>query len=124
MEGLLPAAPAAAVERARARLQQAALTLQNASTGKVAPELARLGQIPDAIAVATANAISRQRQRLDSAAALLEVLSPAATLRRGYSITRANGAVVTSAAAITAGTVLETTFADGTVKSTALPANQ
>ncbi|MDE6417598.1 MAG: exodeoxyribonuclease VII large subunit, partial [Duncaniella sp.] len=64
--------------------------------------------------------IERRRARLDTLGALLSVLSPQATLARGYSITRADGHAVTSAADLPAGTILTTTLADGTVTSTVL----
>lgn len=66
-----------------------------------------------------ATAIDRQRRRLDADAQLIAVLSPEATLRRGYSITRVDGRAVTSAADIAPGTEIETILASGTIRSTA-----
>lgn len=57
--------------------------------------------------------MSRSRQRLDALGELLEALSPEATLRRGYSITRVDGHAVTDSTLITVDTVLETQFAKG-----------
>ncbi len=68
---------------------------------------------------AVATAIDRQRRRLDADAQLIAVLSPEATLRRGYSITRVDGRAVTSAADIAPGTEIETILASGTIRSTA-----
>lgn len=64
--------------------------------------------------------IERQRQRLEAAGALTAALSPEATLRRGFSITRTGGHAVTDGEALSAGTVLETTFADGAVRQSTL----
>ena len=72
-----------------------------------------------AIADAASNRISRQRSLLDSRQTLLEALSPVATLKRGYSITRVDGHAVTSADSIRTGSIIETTLADGKVISTA-----
>ena len=58
--------------------------------------------------------------RLDSIAELIEVLSPVATLRRGYSITRVDGRAVVSVEGLRPGTVIETTLADGVVSSNIL----
>ncbi len=57
--------------------------------------------------------IRQSLQRIASLGELLEAISPQATLRRGYSITRAGGHAVTDSTAIAAGTVLTTTFANG-----------
>lgn len=90
--GLLPALAQNAIERQRQRIG-----LQTAQL----------------IATATRNTMSRSRQRLDALGELLEALSPEATLRRGYSITRVDGHAVTDSTLITVDTVLETQFAKG-----------
>lgn len=84
---------------------------------------ARIGRDVDTlISISARNAIASQKQRLDSAAALLETLSPEATLRRGFSITRLNGHAISDAAALSPGSTVETIFANGsaimTVNST------
>jgi exodeoxyribonuclease VII large subunit len=48
---------------------------------------------------------------------LLSALSPQATLRRGYSITRYEGHAVTDGKEIPAGAVIETTLASGKIIS-------
>ena len=55
----------------------------------------------------------RQSERLKALAELLDALSPEATLRRGYSITRFEGRAVTDGATLPEGAVLTTTFARG-----------
>jgi exodeoxyribonuclease VII large subunit len=49
--------------------------------------------------------------------AMLNALSPEATLRRGYSITRVGGKAITNATQIPVGTEIETTLANGTIIS-------
>ena len=105
-EGLLPIAARNAVERAQSRLRNAATTLSGISGRRLQPQLTRLDMTLKAIADAASNRISRQRSLLDSRQTLLEALSPVATLKRGYSITRV-------------GSIIETTLADGKVISTA-----
>lgn len=119
-EGRLPLLPPAAIERQRSRLRNCATTLQAAGSRRIAPALARLDSAPGTLALAAANLSARCRDRLKAAATLLDALSPAATLRRGYTITRIDGAAVTSAAAVRPGARLETTFSDGTVSSTVI----
>ena len=118
-EGLLPIAARNAVERAQSRLRNAATTLSGISGRRLQPQLTRLDMTLKAIADAASNRISRQRSLLDSRQTLLEALSPVATLKRGYSITRVDGHAVTSADSIRTGRIIETTLADGKVISTA-----
>lgn len=118
-EGLLPIAARNAVERAQSRLRNAATTLSGISGRRLQPQLTRLDMTLKAIADAASNRISRQRSLLDSRQTLLEALSPVATLKRGYSITRVDGHTVTSADSIPPGSIIETTLADGKVISTA-----
>ena len=65
------------------------------------------------------SAFERRVQRLQRIADHLRLLSPDATLQRGYSITTtvADGALVTSADAIPPGTRIATRLAQGTLES-------
>ena len=47
----------------------------------------------------------------------LDAVSPLATLRRGYSITRVNGHAITDADSVASGTLISTTLASGTIES-------
>lgn len=64
-----------------------------------------------------ADIVGRRAAALDSAAALIEALSPEATLRRGYSITRVDGHAVTSFSQLNKGDIVTTVFADGSAVS-------
>lgn len=57
--------------------------------------------------------IESRRRRLEALGEVLEAISPEATLRRGYSITRVNGHAVTDSTVLSKGTVVTTTFATG-----------
>lgn len=118
-EGLLPVLAQGAVERSLTKLRKAAATLDSVSSRRIQPQLTRLQMIADSIPVSALRAIERQLQLLDSRAELLEALSPHATLARGYSITRVNGRAVTDASQVKPGEVLETTLANGTLRSVA-----
>ena len=118
-EGLLPVLAQGAVARSLTKLRKAAATLDSVSSLRIQPQLTRLQMIADSIPVSALRAIERQRQLLDSRAELLEALSPHATLARGYSITRVNGRAVTDASQVKPGEVLETTLANGTLRSVA-----
>lgn len=117
-EALLPAAAMNAVERARARLRSATTMLSGVSGRRVQSQLARLDMTLEAVGRAASTVTSREADRLKAREELLAVLSPMATLRRGYSITRVGGKAVSSVAAIAPGATVETTLADGTFLST------
>lgn len=117
-EALLPAAALNAVERAKGRLRSAASLLSGVSGRRIQSQLSRLDMVRDGVASAGRNALQRQHDRLKAREELLEVLSPMATLRRGYSITRIGGKAVSSIAEVPPGAVVETTLADGTFLST------
>lgn len=80
----------------------------------------RLGpEIPAAITAAVRSTFARANERLAALGVLLDTLSPEATLRRGYTITRVDGHAVTAADPLDPGTVITTTFAGGRIsKST------
>lgn len=112
-EALLPVAATGAVERAKAMLTRAVSTLYGLSSGKIEPSRARLDMIAANLAAASSNQLRRQAERLDASEKLLEVLSPASTLARGYSITRIDGHAVSSVKDVPLGALLEITVADG-----------
>ena len=117
IEGQLPIAPVAAVERASNRLSRSVMALEAVSARCIVPRLSRLEATAAAIGPAVANQMARRGDRLNSMEELLDALSPAATLRRGYSITRVDGKAVRSAEKLASGTIITTTLAEGTVTS-------
>lgn len=118
--GQLPVLPLDATRRAAMRLNKAGVMLSGISSRQLTPARSRLDVMQAGVAAAAANAVARSRQMLDNRESLLGALSPDAVLRRGYSITRVDGHVVTDASAIAADAVIETTLACGTVKSRAI----
>ena len=90
--GLLPALALNVIERHRQR------------TGPQASQM---------IATAATNILQHSRQRLNALGDLLDALSPEATLRRGYSITRINGHAITDSSTIKPGDTIETILAHG-----------
>ena len=117
-EALLPAAALNAVERSKGRLRSAASLLSGVSGRRIQSQLSRLDMFREGVTSAGRSALQRQTERLKAREELLEVLSPMATLRRGYSITRIGGKAVSSVAVVPPGVVVETTLADGTFLST------
>ncbi len=116
-QALLPVASQGVVERAKSSMTRAIASLYGLPSGKIQPAEARLNMLFTNLQTASANVVRRQGDRLEASAKLLEVLSPAATLKRGYSITRLDGHAVSSVAAIPPGSSLEITLADGTIQA-------
>lgn len=113
-QALLPVAAQGSVERSRARLDRSVGSLAGISAGRIQPALTRLGMIAGQLPDLLATALSRESERLTARQKLLEVLSPAATLARGYSITRIDGHAISSVGSVKPGDTLEITLADGT----------
>ncbi len=91
-QGLLPSLTTAVVERNRRAVDSLAV---------------------ERLCSSARNITERAALRLNALAELLEAISPQATLRRGYSITRIDGHAITDSSQITPGTVITTSFAKG-----------
>ncbi len=115
---LLPSRALYAIDRANGRLQNAVAQLGGIGSARLQPQYSRLDLARQRIADITSSRMHIAATRLQSAANLLEALSPEATLRRGYSITRIGGKALTDASLATEGTVIETTLANGKIIST------
>lgn len=121
MAARLPHIPVRALDNAGSRLDRALLSLTGITSRRLEPERTRLHRDADRLATLTESIIKQRHTRLDSIAELISVLSPQATLARGYSITRLNGHAVSSVGQLSPGDVIETTLPDGTVTSKVTP---
>ncbi|MDE6460678.1 MAG: exodeoxyribonuclease VII large subunit, partial [Paramuribaculum sp.] len=117
LEAQLPVAPVNAVERKKLRLDTVRSSLYALTTGRIAPQLQQLDKMPQNISLALNNLMARKHDKLAASESLLQALSPMATLKRGYTITRVGGKSVTSLKEIKQGYTLETIFSDGKIKS-------
>lgn len=117
-EALLPVAARGTLDRRNQRLRQAIASLAGLPAAKIQPALARLDAFPHRIADAIAARITFARGQINAQEHILKVLSPAATLARGYSITRIDGHAVSSVQAVPPGSILEITLSDGTISAT------
>ncbi|MEZ3559379.1 MAG: exodeoxyribonuclease VII large subunit [Duncaniella sp.] len=115
----LPHLPDMALRNARTRLDRLAVAVSDAASTCLRPEMSRLDVMAERLTASAEGVIERQRARLERIDGLVQVLSPQATLARGYSITRVNGRAVTSAADIRPGDIIHTTLASGTIESKA-----
>ena len=116
-QGVLPVLPLDAVRRASLRLNNAAMLLSGIGSKHLVPARSRLDMMETNLTASALNAIQRARESMNSAEALVAALSPASVLKRGFSITKANGVVVTDASVLSPGEVIETMLASGVVRS-------
>ncbi len=116
-EGVIPLAATSLCERVANKLRTATQALNAISTQRITAELSRLDFSVENIKSRLETRLQRQRDNLLAKESLLDVLSPQATLRRGYSITRINGMSVKSVTQISKGDEIITTFADGNIIS-------
>ncbi|MDE6178802.1 MAG: exodeoxyribonuclease VII large subunit [Duncaniella sp.] len=114
---VLGSAPGRILARRAAALASMPPRLSAIVNRRIGPQMQALASLETRLRTLPASVIERRRTRLDTVKALLDVLSPQATLARGYSITRVDGRAVTSASALRPGTTLTTTLATGTVTS-------
>ena len=118
IETSVPALARTRLLQAGKRLDNTAHLLERSVSKRFSTEEKRVSLLRARYESALKNITEKPRIRLTNLENLLRVLSPENTLKRGYSITRVNGQAVRDAAALSEGDVIETTFAQGTVKST------
>lgn len=106
-----------ATSDASRRLTLIAGMVASASTQALARPKERLAATPERMRQAVDSRLLIERQRLDARKGLIDVLSPSATLRRGYSITRVNGKAVRTPAEVAPGDVIITSLSGGEVRS-------
>lgn len=116
-QGVLPTLPRETLQRATLRLGRAGVALSGISAKSLAPARARLDVIASRLSDAISVTLKRKSTQLDATASLVEALSPASVLARGYSITRFEGKAVTDSGSLPEGAVLETTLANGVIKT-------
>ena len=114
-QGLLPALATNVIQTNRQRIGSTyTRSLAAAARSIIERNRQRIGTaFAQSIASAAGNVTSRNDMRLKAIEETLALLSPEATLRRGYSITRLNGRAITNSAELKAGDVVEITFAEG-----------
>lgn len=115
---LLPSAAREATSKANLKLEGLSMTLKMAAHARIEREYPALQSASTTIKMATASLISKEQARIENLEKLIDVLNPASTLKRGYSITRIGGKAITGTISIKAGDIIETTTAGGMITST------
>ena len=117
VETMIPALANARLTAAKARLDRELTRIPVLVESRLAGERGKIDSLGRFISMAADGVVKRSSARLDNLAGMIEVLSPANTLRRGYSITRVTGHAVTDASTIKPGDILETQLNSGTIRS-------
>ena len=116
-EGVISVFPINAVRHADQKLFNRAGLLSNITARRLIPAAEKINSIESQLAVAARGVITANSDRLTSAERLLNALSPQSVLARGYSVTRASGRIMTSAADAAPGTEITTQLASGEIVS-------
>ena len=106
------------LQRAHARMDQLTASLPRTFILITERQRHRLELLRQRQLTTVSRLIERQRHRQDLLSQRLEALSPERQLRRGYSLTFANGHLLRSATDLPVGTLLTTRLADGEITST------
>ncbi len=99
------------------RLSLATTNVTSLAATLIRPSLTRLQSYAANLADLSSRRIKSSLNDLEASARLVNALSPMATLKRGYTITRSGKQAVSSAAGLKPGDTIETVFADGSIKS-------
>lgn len=118
LETMLPALAESCLKNARLRLQTISVRLPAIAGETTSKARVRLQAISSTLRVAASARLEKEAIRLDNLGKMTALLSPAATLKRGYTITRLGGKALFSTDAVRKGEVMETITADGSIFST------
>ena len=117
LETAIPATALQLMQREELRLKNFSTSIPLAAGTILTRENTRLEALGNQIAPSLSNLFSRVREKLEAAERLLAVLSPANTLKRGYSITRIGGKALRSVDGLPEGAILETELSSGKIIS-------
>ncbi len=117
ISGSLPSLSQSAIHRASGRLDRLASIIASVGSTGISARRSRLAALAGTLTHMANSCLTRQADRLNAAHTLLAALSPEATLRRGYTITRANGKCVTDPTTLMSGTEITTIFSSGITQS-------
>lgn len=117
----IPGAVQGALTRHAARLDRAATVMSSLAASVIAPARANLSAIAAAIVTAAHNRLTTAAAGLNAYQAMVDILSPQATLRRGFSLTMtADGHAVTDAGQVSSGQTIVTHLSNGEITSAVL----
>lgn len=116
-EAAIPALGRKIIASASEHLTRLAANIPMAVSGRIAAQQAYLAATDERIKLIISQRFTREDDRLQQLDSMISLLSPQATLKRGYSITRVEGKAVTDPGLIPDGAEIITTLAGGEVRS-------
>lgn len=119
----LPASAGKLTASAQTRLAFLASNLNLSAARSLSDANRRLRESADAIYTVSPFILQQADAKIKHLESLVSVLSPANTLKRGYSVTRINGKAVTDPALLTEGAEIQTTLLKGTLTSKVISAS-
>ena len=105
------------MQKAEDTLNQIITRLNNTAEKRILKQQQKMNILQLRLQNAVTNYIIKQQNRLELAMKTISVLSPEDIFRKGYSIARKNGIIISSVSCLNQGDVIETQFAEGMVKS-------
>lgn len=102
---------------ASSRLNTLAAMIGPVSANVTDRAVSRLNNVCSRLSMAATGAADRSHRQLQRLSDVVQALSPANTLRRGYSVTRVDGHAVTDTSHLAPGTHLVTSLYNGTIES-------
>lgn len=105
-----------------AAIERMATTVGNTVQGRLAQQQGRLELLSQKMDSVTRMLLHLKFNTLDKLSVCIDAADPKRILRLGFSITRVEGKAITNVNDLTPGTVIETTLAEGTVKSLTIEA--
>ncbi len=119
ISAFLPSAANEALSKARIRVEGLTTTLRMATHARIQIEYPALQVISSSLKSAATSLLEKEKTRLENLHKLIDVLNPASTLKRGYTITKIGGKAVCDINAVKPGDVIETLTDKGSITSTA-----
>lgn len=117
IESMIPALAENQIKDAGIRLQRISALLPSIASQATSKERVCLENISTTLRLSVRARLDKESSLLENFGNLIQVLSPASTLKRGYSITRINGKSVTNPAQVSPGDLIQTQTAGGTIIS-------
>ena len=114
----IPSIVQSRIDNAYSRLQLLAQRIPAAAQKRIMAADSSLRLAKQTIMSTASNFLAREATRLDNLEKLTNLLSPRNTLRRGYTLTKANGHFVTDPSELKPGDAIVTYFNTGAVQST------
>ncbi len=119
LETMIPALAESQLKNARLKLHSISALIPAAASDALSKARIRVEALTTTLRMATQTRIQLEKTQLENLSKLIDVLSPASTLKRGYTITKIGGKAITDINMIKPGDQIETQTANGSFTSTA-----